>query len=213
MSQAENVYTTPTPPASKEAHTPGRRAFLAGLAAVPVAIAAPAAIAGTSEPDPIFAAIEANRAAHIASDEPGAPNDEIDDLYDEYVRTFDVLRATKPTTPEGALCLVIYMREHQQRRGELNLEDCTADCLDIAASAAALFVPWADLSAPAPDTDALPPMPENFIHHRPGYVAAWVPASDGGGWILVSREYLEEFRRTCPNAIIAEIPGHGTREG
>ncbi len=179
-----------------------RRALVTGLTAAPVALAVPViAQAATPEPDPILAAIEANRRYLIA-----------DDDYEAYRETWETLKATKPTTMAGALALVLYAREHEQHLGAWNLDDGTAQALDMAANAAALFVPWADLSAPAPDTDALPPMPENFIHHRPGYVAAWVPASDGGGWILVSREYLEEFRRTCPNAIIAEIPGHGTGE-
>ncbi len=100
-----------------------------------------------AEPDPIYAAIEANRAAHLACDDPqmvcammaSGGSDDNDPLYDAYRRTWEELAATKPTTPAGALALIVYLREHEQRHGA-DLDDGPGRALNIAAEAASLFV-------------------------------------------------------------------------
>ncbi|MBG0797543.1 hypothetical protein IYX23_07665 [Methylocystis sp. L43] len=85
---------------AESAHTPSRRAMLAGLAATPVA-GLPAIAGGATEADPIFAAIEKYQRAAAAfnQSEEGTDQDAACSVY------FDAdidLHSTKPTTPAGA---------------------------------------------------------------------------------------------------------------
>jgi hypothetical protein len=109
----------------------------------------PAAPRVEVEPDPIFAAIEAHRAAHRASDDPGksravvasGTDDHNDPLFDEYIRTWKALLATEPTTPAGALALVAYLGEHEDRCEKLPESGpmCPQLALAVAAKVAARF--------------------------------------------------------------------------
>ncbi len=106
-----------------------RRGFLQGVACAPLALAAPALAGEQAEPDPIFAKIQALREQIVS-----------DDDYDAFVEAWEALEETRPTTPAGALSLVLFMREIQQELGEWCIDDGVCKALDIAANAAAAIL-------------------------------------------------------------------------
>ena len=111
----------------------------------------PAAPRVEIQPDPIFEAIEAHRAAHLASDDPAKSGaqlaaggrDDINPLFDVYMRTWHVLLATEPTTPAGALALVAYLGEHESQCEKLPDSGpmCAELALAVATKVAARFAP------------------------------------------------------------------------
>ena len=105
-----------------------RRAILAGAASAAVAIPAAAA----PMPDPIFAAIEAHRAAWAAlekdcsrlSDE-STPEAEAEfyRLNDAVEEAAGILVETQPTTMAGAVALLRHVAEHEGQGDTFDLED------------------------------------------------------------------------------------------
>jgi hypothetical protein len=105
-----------------------RRALVAGAASAAVAIPAAAA----PMPDPIFAAIEAHRAAWAALEkdcsqlsdastpEAEAEFDRLNDAVEEAAGT---LVDTQPTTMAGAVALLRHVAEHEGRGDTFDLED------------------------------------------------------------------------------------------
>jgi hypothetical protein len=95
-----------------------RRAVLAGAAALP-AVSVPALVAG-ADPDPIFAAIEAHRAARKRLDTEAF--DDADDCpewheaNDATDRAAADLAETKPVTIAGAAALMRYIVEIEEQR-------------------------------------------------------------------------------------------------
>jgi hypothetical protein len=92
------------------------------LNSVPLAVPAPLVA------DPIFAAIEAHRAAYgayVAICEECVPDYTSDEKYmararrapDEEWEAFHAMRSTVPTTPAGIAALLTYAAEHVRERG------------------------------------------------------------------------------------------------
>jgi hypothetical protein len=110
------------------ADSPSRRSVLTALAAVPAAsVPALAGVADTSEPDPIFLAIEMHRDAYNRDD---------DTLGEEEAELFWELIETKPTTIAGLsaffsyLLTTYYVQDDSHMDGTVNtIFETTAEAL------------------------------------------------------------------------------------
>jgi hypothetical protein len=128
MTQADSVYITPPTNTSSIQDSLSRRNMLAGLAAVPAVLLA-AVPTMAAAPDPIFALIEAKRAADIAhlaaldvlnkaerrygvgSDEEQAAYDDSEPACHAAFDTAWSLASTPPTTLAGVLAVLKFVRE------------------------------------------------------------------------------------------------------
>jgi len=82
---------------------------MATVGAAAIATAAPAT-AGLAEPDPIFAAIDADRRA-VAACVAVVDGDIPDELGDRSTAAYRALMRTRPTTPTGLAALTTWARE------------------------------------------------------------------------------------------------------
>jgi len=103
---------TPVPAAAIGLPGTSRRSALAGAAALVAAVSIPALawpvnrLAAPGAPDPVFAAIDAWRAAEKAMNEGPEEDEDRQPLFDEYWAKLQALGSVIPTSHEGAALLV-----------------------------------------------------------------------------------------------------------
>jgi hypothetical protein len=106
MDQADRVYITP--PTNTSLTRRNMIGAMATVGAAAIATAAPAT-AGLAEPDPIFAAIDADRRADAAC--VAVDGNIPDELGDRSTAAYRALMRTRPTTPAGLAALTTWARE------------------------------------------------------------------------------------------------------
>jgi hypothetical protein len=97
-----------------------RRSILAGAASVP-ALALPTVASASTEPDPIFAAIEAHRRGHaeyvvLCNNDETDCDPAVDDAYQVSESAAMGLTAIRPTTVVGAAALLSYFADVNAKR-------------------------------------------------------------------------------------------------
>jgi hypothetical protein len=106
MTQADRVLSTP--PTNTSLTRRNMIGAMATVGAAAIATAAPAT-AGLAEPDPIFAAIDADRRADAAC--VAVDGNIPDELGDRSTAAYRALMRTRPTTPAGLAALTTWARE------------------------------------------------------------------------------------------------------
>lgn len=147
-------------PASKEPLSTTRRSLVMNMlvstavTATALPIASPSIAAGSPEPDPIFAALEAWRRAEVALDAmcDVYPREgtaaEMDEMLDRHSDAFRTVMRTRPTTPAGLAALTNWVREEADdmhaNKSHWNGKDfcALAASLDDAVRGMSKLEPW-----------------------------------------------------------------------